>query len=293
MALSATLSTQGKITSWDYHLWSDGHSTRPRTGAENLVSARYLEKPFSFQMGGSVGGGTRNSEPYYNLPGARITDHYVAGPLRVSALRSLGAYANIFAIECFMKELAEKAGREPLDFRIDHSNDQRSIDVLHQLKALVKDEQMGEGEGIGFGFSRYKNTAAYCAVAAKVSVDLPIKKVIPVKMWSAIDAGEAINTDGLKNQTEGGMIQAASWTLKEEVNFSADRITSRNWASYPILRFDAVPEIEVTVINRPELPPLGAGEASQGLAGAAIANAVYAASGKRIRELPIEKQLFS
>jgi len=291
MALSATLSPQGKISRWEYHLWSDGHSTRPRGDASYLIAGRYLEKPFTFRMGARVGGGARNSAPYYNIPGARVEDHYVAGPLRVSALRSLGAYANIFAIECFMEELAEKAGQDPLTFRLNHSTDERSVAVIKKLQEMVSNETMEEGEGIGFGFSRYKNSAAYCAVAARVKVDSGNRRITPIKMWSVIEAGEAVNTDGLKNQTEGGMIQAASWTLKEEVQFNPERVTSRDWTSYPILRFDATPETVVEVIARPELPPLGAGEAAQGPAGAAVANAVYAASGKRVRELPVEKYL--
>jgi nicotinate dehydrogenase subunit B len=291
MELAANLTSDGQISSWDYHLWSDGHSTRPRGNAGNLVSSRYLEEPFAFNPGARVGGGTRNSEPYYDIPSANVQDHYVKGPLRVSALRGLGAYANIFAIESFMEELAEKAEKDPIDFRIQHSTDERSIAVLQKLKELTQNEKAGEGEGIGFGFSRYKNTASYCAVAAKVKVDLDAQKVTPLKMWAVIDAGETINPDGIKNQTEGGLIQAASWTLKEEVLFEDDQITSKDWSGYPILRYDAVPETEVHIIDRPELPPLGAGEAAQGPTGAAIANAVYAACGKRIRELPVERYL--
>jgi nicotinate dehydrogenase subunit B len=291
MELAANLTSDGKISSWDYHLWSDGHSTRPRGNAGNLVSSRYLEEPFAFNPGARVGGGTRNSEPYYDIPSANVQDHYVKGPLRVSALRGLGAYANIFAIESFMEELAEKAEKDPIDFRIQHSTDERSIAVLQKLKELTQNEKAGEGEGIGFGFSRYKNTASYCAVAAKVKVDLDAQKVTPLKMWAVIDAGETINPDGMKNQTEGGLIQAASWTLKEEVLFEDDQITSKDWSGYPILRYDAVPETEVHIIDRPELPALGAGEAAQGPTGAAIANAVYAACGKRIRELPVERYL--
>lgn len=291
MELSASLDTDGKISGWDYHLWSDGHSTRPRGNAGNLVSARYLEKPFDFNPRARVGGGTRNAEPYYDISGIKTQDHYVKGQLRVSALRSLGAFANIFAIESFMEELAEIAGKNPLDFRIQHSSDDRSVAVLQKLKELTADIPTDNGEGIGFGFSRYKNTASYCAVAAKVKVDQAAKKVSPIKMWAVIDAGETINADGMKNQTEGGMIQAASWTLKEEVLFEPEQISSKDWSGYPILRYDAVPQTEVHIINRPELPPLGAGEAAQGPAGAAIANAVYAACGKRIRELPIEKWL--
>lgn len=293
MELSARLSSVGKIEEWTYRLWSDSHSTRPRGDAGNLVSARYLAEPAHFRQPGGVGGGTRNSEPYYDIPRATVRDHYVKGPLRSSALRSLGAYANIFAIECFMEELAGKAGQDPIDFRIRHSADERSVAVLRKLREMLQNVDLAAGEGLGYGFSRYKNTASYCAVAAKVQVDLSGKKVQPVKMWAVLDAGEAVNPDGLKNQTEGGMIQAASWTLKEAVRFDQKEITSKDWATYDILRFEAIPETEVAIIDRPDQPPLGAGEAAQGPAAAAIANAVYAACGKRVRELPLEELLFA
>lgn len=292
MELSARLSSSGTIEQWDYHLWSDGHSTRPRGNAGNLVAARHLASPHTFDSSNRVGGGTRNSEPYYRIPKMEVRDHYVRGPLRTSALRSLGAYANIFAIESFMDELAEKAERDPLEFRIAHSDDERSVAVLQALQELTKKESTNAGEGLGIAFSRYKNSASYCAVAAKVLVDLPNKVVKPLKMWAVLEAGEAINTDGLKNQTEGGMIQSASWTLKEEVRFNRQEITSSDWTEYDIIRYDVIPETEVVIIDRPDLPPLGAGESAQGPAAAAIANAVYAACGRRIRHLPIEKYLF-
>jgi CO/xanthine dehydrogenase Mo-binding subunit len=293
MELSASLNGAGMIGSWQYDLWSDGHSSRPRGHAGNLIGARYLADPIPFRKRESVGGGTRNAEPYYRIPGVQVADHYVAGPLRTSALRSLGAYANIFAIESFMDELAEKAGKDPITFRIAHAEDDRSVAVLEALRDMIGNVSVGNGEGIGIGFSRYKNSASYCAVAAKVFVDMAAKTVKPIKMWAVLEAGEAINTDGLKSQTEGGMIQSASWTLMEEVRFNRQEISSKNWTDYPIIRYDAVPETEVEIIDRPDLPPLGAGESAQGPAGAAVANAVYAACGKRVRDLPIEKYLFS
>lgn len=292
MELSARLDGEGRIEKWTYHLWSDTHSTRPRGDAANLLAARYRAKAAAFTAPDRVGGGARNSEPYYDLPNSNVQEHYVQGPLRVSALRSLGAYANVFAIESFMEELAEKAGIEPLAFRLRHAKDERSTAVLKELQKMVENEPIAPGEGIGYGFSRYKNTAAWCAVAAKVRVDLEEEVIQPLQMWAVIDAGEAVNTDGLKAQTEGGMLQAASWTLLEEVRFKEEEILSKDWRSYDILRFDAVPEMAVTVLNRPEEPPLGAGEAAQGPAGAAVANAVYAASGKRVRALPVGRALF-
>jgi CO/xanthine dehydrogenase Mo-binding subunit len=151
---------------------------------------------------------------------------------------------------------------------------------------MTREVKASKGTGLGFAFSRYKNSAAYCAVAAHVEIS-PMIRVL--KMWSAIDAGEVININGIKNQTEGGMIQSASWTIKEQVKFNDKFITSAEWGTYPILRFNEVPDVEVEVLNQPEEEALGAGEAAQGPACAAIVNAVYHAGGGRIRDLPILK----
>ena len=209
MKLAASLGADGRITSWKYDLWTDMHSSRPRGQAGHFFSARHLQAPFPFESSGRVGGGTRNAEPYYQIPNPTIEGHHVQGPLRVSALRSLGAYANIFAIESFMDELAEKAGIAPLDFRLNHLEDERAIAVITRLRELTNGITLSPGEGIGYGFSRYKNTASYCAVAARIKVDAEQKIITPIKMWAVIDAGETLNPEGLKNQTEGGMIQAA------------------------------------------------------------------------------------
>ncbi len=294
MEASAQLDNTGKITDWKYEFWSDTHSTRPGGNAENLLVARYLKEPIIQNSRGYIGGASRNSEPYYSIPNQQIDAHIFKGPLRVSALRSLGAYANIFAVESFMDELAEKAGKDPYEFRLAHLEDERAKAVIRKLREITKGQVSVAGTGIGIAFSRYKNSASYCAVAAWIVVDAKEKTLRVQKMWAAIDAGEVINPDGLKNQTEGGLIQSASWTLQEQVKFDASHITSTDWNSYPIFRFTEVPEVEVVVLNRPEEEVMGAGEAAQGPASAAIANAVYRACGKRIRELPIvSEKLFN
>jgi CO/xanthine dehydrogenase Mo-binding subunit len=287
MEASAKIEASGKITHWKYNLWSDTHSTRPGGNAENLLAARYLKEPFRSKSKGYSGGASRNSQPYYDIPNQAITANFFRGPLRVSALRSLGAYANIFAVESFMDELAEKAGKDIFEFRLMNLADQRAKDVIIRLREMLKDQKVAAGSGLGIAFSRYKNSASYCAVAALVEVNANEQMVRVKKMWAAIDAGEVINTDGLKNQTEGGMIQSASWTLKEQVKFDNRHITSTDWGSYPILRFNESPEVEVEVISRQNEEAMGAGEAAQGPASAAIANAVYRATGKRVRDLPI------
>jgi nicotinate dehydrogenase subunit B len=283
----------GRITHWQHELWSDTHSTRPAGSPEKLLAAQYLAEPLLPKPEDDFSGGIyRNSEPYYDLPAVRVNTHYVPGPLRVSALRSLGSFGNVFALECFMEELAVKAGQDPYEFRLRHLTDERAKAVIRKVWEMVRTEKLAPGEGLGMAFARYKNKAAYCAVVAKVRV-APAEDgstIRVVKIWSAIDAGEVINPDGLKNQTEGGLIQAASWTLNEEVHFNAQQVTSRQWEQYPIFRFDEVPLVEVAILDRPTEPPLGAGEAAQGPTGAALANAVFYATGKRIRQLPIRPE---
>jgi CO/xanthine dehydrogenase Mo-binding subunit len=290
MEVAAELDSSGKINSWQYDLWSDTHSIRPGGDANNLLAAQYMATPLKEKSGFS-GGALRNSQPYYNIPNQQVNGHMFKGPLRTSALRSLGAYANVFAIESFMDELAEKAGKDPFTFRLMHLQDERAKAVIRKVQELISSVKPAPNTGIGIAFSRYKNSASYCAVAAQVHVHATKGTIQVQKMWAAIDAGEVINTDGLINQTEGGMIQSASWTIMEQVQFDARHITSRDWVSYPIIRFDQIPEVEVAVLHQSNEKAMGAGEAAQGPAGAAIANAVYKASGKRIRHLPLIKEM--
>ncbi|MBV9630397.1 MAG: xanthine dehydrogenase family protein molybdopterin-binding subunit [Xanthobacteraceae bacterium] len=293
--ISAALD-RGKITSWQYDVWSNSHSTRPGT-AGSLLAGLAVAKPFPEPPPALIpqpeGGGDRNAIPIYTIPNARVVNHFIPGmPLRVSAMRALGAYANVFAIESFMDELAKAAGADPVEFRLRHLDDARARDAV-TLAAEKFGWQSGTtpGRGRGFAFARYKNLAAYCAVAVEVSVEHETGEVRLRRAVAAVDSGEAVNPDGIRNQVEGGLIQAASWTLYEQVGFNTQRLTSRDWSGYPIMRFPAVPEsVEVHVINRPAQPFLGTGEASAGPAAAAIANAIADATGARIRDLPFRRQ---
>ncbi|MBD2716128.1 xanthine dehydrogenase family protein molybdopterin-binding subunit [Microvirga sp. STR05] len=281
----------GRITHWQHELWSDTHSTRPAGSPEKLLAAQYMAQPQLPKTEDDFSGGIhRNAEPYYQFPALQVRAHAVQGPLRVSALRGLGAFGNIFALESFMEELAVQARQDPYEFRLRHLTDERAKAVIRRVREMVKGEKPAANEGLGLAFARYKNTAAYCAVVAKVSVDPGTGFVRVPRIWAAIDAGEVINPDGLKNQTEGGLTQAASWTLNEEVLFNAQGITTRQWEQYPIFRFDEAPLVEVAVLDRPTEPPLGAGEAAQGPTAAALANAVFHACGKRVRHLPIRPE---
>ena len=285
--LEASLDKNNKINSWKTEVWTDSHSTRPNKDAGTVLAARYLENPYQMKSRGYLGGGHRNADPYYGIPNITVNAHYYDGPFRTSSLRSLGSFTNIFAIESFMDTLAEKAGQDPLEFRLNHLEDERAIAVIQKVQALTSTQNNEDGKGIGYAFMRYKNTDAYIAVAAKVTVDKNNGNVGLIKMWAAVDVGEVINMDGLTNQIEGGMIQAASWTLKEEVTFNTTEITSTDWIKYPILKFSEVPEVEVAIINRPSEGAKGAGEVPVPPTAAAIANAIYNASAIRIYDLPI------
>lgn len=290
MEMEAGLDEAGKINFWHSQVWTDSHSTRPNKYAGTLLAARHLENPIPLETRGYLNGGHRNADPYYNIPNMKVDAYFFDGPLRVSSLRSLAAYSNIFAIESLMDMMAIKAKKDPLEFRLAHLEDERAADVIKRIQALTSEEVLKKNEGLGYAFARYKNTAAYCAMAAKVEVDTTIGKVKIIKMWAAIDVGEVINPDGLRNQTEGGMVQAASWTMMEEVKFDDTAVTSLNWATYPIFRYGDTPDLEVEIINRPNESVMGGGEASVPPVGAVITNAIFDACGKRIYRLPVKRE---
>jgi CO/xanthine dehydrogenase Mo-binding subunit len=296
MKVGAALSPDGRIADWNYELWSNTHSMRPsEPGGNNLLASWYLAEPQRpappRMIPQPAGGGDRNAVPLYDFPRQRIVNHLIRDmPLRVSALRTLGAYANVFAMESFMDELALLANADPIAFRLAHLKDARARSVIEAVakKAGWKLGERGDGRnGRGIGFAKYKNLATYVAVIADVEVDRASGRIAVPRIYAAVDAGEIINPDGLENQIEGGIVQSMSWTLKEQVKFNSTEISSRDWATYPILTMPEVPSVEIELIDRPEERSLGAGEASQGPAAAAIANAFAAATGKRLRDLPL------
>jgi nicotinate dehydrogenase subunit B len=295
MKVKAALAADGRIVDWNYEVWTNTHSTRPDPRGNNLLASWYLSEPQRPAPPQIVpqpaGGGDRNAVPLYEFPRQRVAHHFIREmPLRVSALRTLGAYANVFAMESFMDELARAAGHDPVAFRLAHLKDPRAravIETVAKNAGWKPGEQSGGGKGRGIGFAKYKNLATYVAVVADVEVDGASGKVSVPRAWAAADSGLIINPDGLANQIEGGIIQSTSWTLYEEVKFGPTGIKSRDWLTYPILTMPEVPKVEVELINRPEERSLGAGEASQGPAAAAIANAFAAATGKRMRQLPL------
>jgi nicotinate dehydrogenase subunit B len=292
--IEADLDAHGEIVEWRHRIWSNGHTARPGRAAQPaLLAATELANPFPRYIStnpaqANGGGADRNSIPLYDFPSWQIECHrLLTMPIRTSALRTLGGQGNVFAIESFIDELATERGEDPVAFRLRHLSDSRAQDVVRSVARRANwkpDKQTGRGYGLGF--ARYKNTGAYCAVVAELegAEDVSVKR-----LTIAVDVGEAINPDGVINQIEGGAIQATSWVLKERVRFDRQRITSNSWASYPILRFSEVPEVQVELIPRPDSEPLGAGEAAHGPVTAAIANAVFDALGVRVRNLPITR----
>jgi nicotinate dehydrogenase subunit B len=291
----ATLDAANRIASWRYDVWSPSHNGRPTTGGGFLAGLE-VDPPFPPQIPKPIpmpeGGGDRNGVPIYQIPAGRVTSHFIVNsPVRVSALRSLGGYMNVFSIESLMDELARAGGVDPVAFRLAHLADPRASDVVRLCaqKFGWDGRPRGDGRrGCGFAFARYKNLASYCAVALEVDVEHETGAIAVRRAIAAIDSGEAVNPNGIRNQIEGAIVQSLSWTGIEAVTFDAAHRTSFDWSAYPIARFRDVPgSVEVHVLDRPGQPFLGAGEAGQGPSGAALANALADATGLRIRDLPL------
>ena len=296
--LKASLDGNGAIADWNFEVWSNTHSMRPG-GAGAMLAAQHMSKAFAEPAPKPLplpeGGGDRNAIPIYKFPNAHVVHHFIpAMPVRISALRSLGAYHNVFSTESFMDELAKLAGADPVEFRLRHLDDPRGREVIQKAAqgfGWQKGQKAPRNRGYGFGFARYKNLAAYCAVASEVEVNGETGQPRLVRAVAAVDSGQVVNPDGLINQIEGAILQSMSWTLYEAVTFDDTRITSIDWQTYPILRFNSVTDIiDVHILNRPGQPFLGSGETGQGPAAASIANAIANATGKRLRDLPLTRK---
>ena len=296
MQLQASLSSEGEVLDWNHDVWSYPHLGRPRGGGRQsgLLAAWHLAEPWDkiqrMPIHAPHVGSHRNADPLYTFPHRRIVKHFVPNsPLRVSAMRGLGAYGNIFAIESFMDELAHAAGIDPVEFRLNNLNDPRAQAVIRaaaEKAGWQPHQNLGENRGRGIAFAQYKNRQCYATVVVDLQVDPESGEIHLERAIIAAEAGQVVNPDGLSNQLEGGFVQSASWTLKEQVNFDENGVIASDWDSYPILRFPETPKIETVLINRPELPFMGSGEAAQGPTPAAIANAIYNAVGVRLREIP-------
>ncbi|CCA90733.1 molybdopterin cofactor-binding domain-containing protein [Novosphingobium sp. PP1Y] len=293
--VEASIGPDKKIAHWTYEVWSNSHNNRP-VKAGGYAVAQQVSPGFAPQPARPIpmpeGDGDRNANPLYVFPNMNVLYHFVPEmPLRVSALRSLGAHLNVFTIESMLDQLALAGGVDPLEFRLAHMEDERACAVMIEATRRFgwRHRPKGDGRrGCGMAFARYKNIGAYCAVVMEIEVERETGKIRIHRVNAAVDAGQPASPDGIRNQVEGGIIQSLSWAMCEAVSYDPTRRTSFDWGTYPILRFEDVPgSIEVHVIDRAGLPFLGAGETSQGPASAALANAVADATGARLRDMPL------
>jgi CO/xanthine dehydrogenase Mo-binding subunit len=304
--MRGAVDASGRVADWQHEVWSYTHNARPSDpDGSNLLAAWQLQQPLPPGPPRNIpqpsGGSDRNAVPLYAFGRQKVVNHMLLDqPIRTSALRTLGAYANVFAAESFIDEMAGAAGADPVAFRLAHLEDGRAKAVIERAAQMsnwrsapaadTRDPRTPVKSGLlrgrGIAFSKYKNLAVYCAVVADVQVDPQSGEVKVLQAWSAADAGLIVNPDGLRNQIEGGIIQSASWSLYESIPYDETQLTGRNWPDYRIMRFTELPKVEVALINRPEERPLGVGEGSQGPMVAAIANAFANATGRRLRDLP-------
>ena len=297
VAMNGAVDDAGRIVDWRHELWSNPHIARPGLQeSPSLLAAWHLDQPFAQPPGidalpGIQPTSERNAVPIYDFPNQRVVLNALERlPVRTGTLRAIGGFLNTYAIECFMDELAHAAGVDPVELRLKHRGDERAIAVIkaaRERSGLASRVRRDGARGMGLGFARYSNEAAYAAVVVEVEASATINVVRAV---AAVDCGRTINPDGVRNQVEGGIVQAVSWALKEQVRFDRTRITTRTWDDYPILRFSEAPPVEVFIIDRPDEPSLGVGEAVAGPVAAAIANAVFDAIGVRVRDLPLTRE---
>ena len=286
------LDARGRVVAWDSRVYSPTHSSRPDGAAPgNLLAGAELGLPRSVS---NVGAG-RNARPAYRFANDRVRLSLLeSAALRTSALRGLGSPQNTFAIESFMDELAAVAGVDPIAFRLRHLQDPRAVAVLEEVAKLARwdprpspQANRASGAGRGVAFVQYDNAGAYVGLVVEVRVDRASGKVRVERAYVAHDCGLIVNPDGVRNQIEGNVIQALSRALLEEVRFDRHAVTSLDWASYPILRFSEVPdEIAISLIDRRDQPSLGAGEPATAPVFAAVANAIFDATGARLRSIP-------
>jgi len=290
------LDNDNRIAAWETHMWlpMNIQGNRPLVS----VDGAGITQPH----GQGAGLMSQNGDPPYAASNVRVVVHYLKGtPLRPSNLRAPGKVANVFAVESFTDELAAAAGVDAVEFRLRGLTDPRALDVIKGAAEMIGWEGRPSPNrrpingnvltGRGFAYARYKQAENYVAIAMEVAVDRNTGKINVRRIACAHDGGLIVNPDGLRNQIEGSILQTLGRALHEEVKFDRSRVTSVDWASYPILSFPDVPSLDVALIDRPALPPLGAGEASTAPVAAAVANAVFDATGIRLRRVPLRLEV--
>ncbi len=294
------LDANDNIVAWDYTVFTPTHSTRPGGQPGNMLVGQQLDPPVEPATLGQTGG-DRNAPNNYSFPNQRLTVHWIETPvLRPSALRSLGGVSNATANEIFMDELAALAGADAVEFRLRHMADPRAIEVIRraatragwmarpsgpQFSGVVPAAD-GTVTGRGIGFARYETEFAYAANVAEVTVNPADGTVRVDRVVVGHDCGLIVNPNGLQNQIDGCVIQGIGRALKEEITFDGAAVTSLDWSTYAIMGFADIPLIEIELIDRPDQPPLGAGEPAICPMLAAVSNAIFDATGARVRQTP-------
>ncbi|MCX4162050.1 MULTISPECIES: molybdopterin cofactor-binding domain-containing protein [Paraburkholderia] len=291
--VKGSIGATGRVDSWAYLVSTPTHISRPFGNAGNLLPGRMLglsPKPIRY-------GGDDCARTLYHFSDERVAVRWLPdGVLRPSAMRGLGAVANAFANESFLDELASLSSRDPVELRLTHLSDARAIAVLREVRAIsnwaarrVNTNKRGATvrEGVGVALAQLEPGGAYVAMVCQTSVDTHSGEIRVTRVFVAHDCGLIVNPDGLRNQIQGGVVQALSRSLKEEVHFDSKAMLSLDWTSYPILRFSELPsEITISLLNRPDQPPVGAGEPVALTVAPAISNAVFHATGVRLRKTP-------
>jgi CO/xanthine dehydrogenase Mo-binding subunit len=289
--ISAGLDAQGNVVGWDAELWVPKADITewPRTLAATLAGIPQKEAI-------NPGNVHRNLDPSYPFANQKAVAHRLEStPLRPSWIRTPGRMQNTYANEVFIDECAAAAGVDPVEYRLRYLTDLRGIAVLRAAANMAKwetrpsprrDQSGPIARGRGFAYVKYENARTYCAGVAEVEVNRQTGAIRCTRFYVAHDCGQIINPDGVRAQIEGQVIQTVSRTLKEELKWNRSRVTSLDWASYPILRFPEVPEVIMELINRPNDPPWGVGEPAACLPPPAISNAVFDAVGVRLRSVP-------
>jgi nicotinate dehydrogenase subunit B len=291
--LRAGMDSFGNVTAWESEFFCP-QSGPIRPGME-LVPATLAGLPTERRI--ALGNFLYNSAIPYKFANVKTVCHQLeTTPFRSSWIRSPGRLQNTFANECFLDELAAAAGADPLEFRLKYlgPDDKRAVELLERLAKLAKWEKRSSPRktsgnivtGRGITYCRHDPKLTYLGAVAEVMVNRSTGEIKVERFFVGHDCGQIINPDGLKNQIEGNIIQTVSRTLFEEVLFDRSAVTSLHWGTYPILTFPDVPAVEIELIDRPREPPWGAGEAASQIVPSAISNAVFDATGARLRSVP-------
>ena len=292
LEISGAVDANGHILDWRAEMWIP-QTTR---GMPNIPLLAPEAAGLDNVRGNNPGLISQNGDPPYAADAIQVVAHWLKDtPLRPAPLRSPGKPANCFAVESFIDELAAAAGLDPVEFRLRGLKDPRGVELIKRAAAMMNwqprpspnaERNAAVARGRGISYVHYKHTETYVAIGMEVAVERASGIIRVERVVCAHDCGQIINPDGVRAQVEGSILQTLSRVLMEEVKFDRSRVVSVDWASYPILKFSQAPKLDIALVDRPSEPPLGAGEAACTTVGAALANAVFDATGVRLRTIP-------